>query len=122
MSFAETLTAIDLSRLKERIYSVTERDVADTLAKEHLTVADFPVLIAPPAAAALEQMAAEARRITLLRFGKTIKLYAPLYISNECVNACIYCGFNVNNTMQRVTLSREDVLREAEALYCQGFR
>ncbi|MCP4717017.1 MAG: radical SAM protein, partial [Deltaproteobacteria bacterium] len=44
------------------------------------------------------------------------------YVSNECVNACIYCGFNVNNTMQRVTLSREDVLREAEALYCQGFR
>jgi 2-iminoacetate synthase len=60
--------------------------------------------------------------MTQQRFGKTIRLFAPLYLSNECINNCTYCGFSRDNPILRVTLSLEDVKREADALKAQGFR
>jgi len=60
--------------------------------------------------------------LTQQRFGKTIRLFAPLYLSNECVNNCAYCGFSRDNPILRVTLSIEEVLREAQELKAQGFR
>ena len=111
-----------MSQIKESIYSVSEQDVVSTLRKKHHGVEDFPVLISPAAAPFLEKIAAIARKTTLLRFGKTVKLYAPLYISNECVNACAYCGFSVRNEIDRKTLKMEEVLKEAEIIYNHGFR
>ena len=122
MTFAEVLQTIDPVLLKDKIYAVSEYDVTKTLRKKSHTVSDFPVLISPAATPFLEKMAAAARRTTLLRFGRTIKLYAPLYISNECINACKYCGFNAANRIARITLTKEEVYREAEALHQQGFR
>jgi len=122
MFFSDILQKLDLSQIKDSICSVSEQDVLNNLGKKHYSIKDFPVLISPAAAPFLEKMAAIAQQITFLRFGKTVKLYAPLYISNECVNACAYCGFNVNNKIERVTLNKEEVLNEAEALYNQGFR
>jgi 2-iminoacetate synthase len=60
--------------------------------------------------------------LTQQRFGKVIRLYAPLYLSNECINNCSYCGFSRDNAILRVTLSVEEVVREARALAEQGFR
>src|SRR5207302_1268468 len=56
------------------------------------------------------------------RFGKVMRLFAPLYLSNECINNCKYCGFSRDNPILRVTLTVEDVRREARALLAQGFR
>ncbi|MBN2106631.1 MAG: 2-iminoacetate synthase ThiH [Deltaproteobacteria bacterium] len=122
MSFLQTITALDPEQLKQRIYAVTELEVQRVLAKRTLTVDDFPALISPAAAPSLERMAALSRKITRLRFGSVMKLYAPLYVSNECVNACLYCGFNVQNRLARVTLTRDEVLREAKAIHRLGFR
>ncbi len=60
--------------------------------------------------------------MTQQRFGKVIRLFAPLYLSNECINNCSYCGFSRDNPILRVTLSLEEVKREAAALKEQGFR
>ncbi len=60
--------------------------------------------------------------MTQQRFGKVVRLFAPLYLSNECVNNCAYCGFSRDNPILRVTLSVEEALREARALRDQGFR
>jgi 2-iminoacetate synthase len=60
--------------------------------------------------------------MTQQRFGKVIRLFAPLYLSNECINNCKYCGFSRDNPILRVTLTVEDVCREARALLEQGFR
>ncbi len=60
--------------------------------------------------------------MTQQRFGKVIRLFAPLYVSNECINNCSYCGFSRDNAILRVTLSIEEVLREARELKQQGFR
>jgi hypothetical protein len=41
--------------------------------------------------------------LTQQRFGKVIRLFAPLYLSNECINNCQYCGFSRDNPILRVT-------------------
>lgn len=71
----------------------------------------------------LEAMAREARTVTRRNFGRTMRLFAPLYVSNECVNNCQYCGFSRDNpNILRVTLTVEQVVREARHLAAQGFR
>jgi len=68
----------------------------------------------------LESMAQKARELTLKHFGRTILLYVPLYLNNECDNQCVYCGFT--NNKQATMLSVKQVLAEAELLYQKGFR
>jgi len=82
----------------------------------------FEQLVAPKSDAGLESMAQQARRITRRNFGKTMRLFAPLYLSNECINNCQYCGFSRDNPILRVTLTVDQVRREAEHLAAQGFR
>ncbi|QQR80356.1 MAG: radical SAM protein [Deltaproteobacteria bacterium] len=61
-------------------------------------------------------------RSHLQRFGKTIQLYAPLYLSNECVDTCTYCGFSRENRIERKTLTPDEVLSEAQFLIHQNFQ
>jgi 2-iminoacetate synthase len=71
----------------------------------------------------LEAMAREAQQITRRNFGRTMRMFAPLYVSNECVNNCSYCGFSRDNaSIARVTLTVDQVVREARHLAEQGFR
>jgi 2-iminoacetate synthase len=78
-------------------------------------------LLSPAAEQYLEQMASQSRRLTIQRFGRTIKLYAPLYLSNYCQNSCLYCGFNTNNSFARKRLTIEEAIDEANILASQGF-
>lgn len=73
-------------------------------------------------AAELEQLARQARITTRKHFGRAMRLFAPLYISNECINNCQYCGFSRDNPILRVTLQPEEVEQEAEHLHHAGFR
>ena len=83
----------------------------------------FAALLEPKAPAVLESMARESQLITRRHFGRTMRLFAPLYVSNECVNNCNYCGFSRdNNSILRVTLTIDQVVREAQHLVAQGFR
>jgi 2-iminoacetate synthase len=120
--FETLLNAVDRQRLQNNIYTASTADVERVLQKQHCAQEDFPVLISPAAADFIETMATRSRQITALRFGKTVRMYAPLYISNECVNACAYCGFNVHNATPRTTLNLNEVLAEADILHKQGFR
>ncbi len=70
----------------------------------------------------LAALAAEAQRITRHHFGNAMRLFAPLYLSNECVNICKYCGFSRDNPIWRVTLTPDQVQTEADHLHAQGFR
>lgn len=70
----------------------------------------------------LEELAERARTETRKNFGRTMRLFAPLYLSNECVNSCRYCGFSKENPIRRVTLRPEEVEVEAKHLAKQGFR
>lgn len=82
----------------------------------------FAALLEPKAPAQLEAMVRESRALTRRNFGRTMRLFAPLYVSNECVNNCQYCGFSRDNPILRTTLTIEQVITEARHLVAQGFR
>jgi 2-iminoacetate synthase len=82
----------------------------------------FEHLIASKSDKQLEAMAQTSRALTLQNFGRTMRLFAPLYLSNECINNCQYCGFSRDNPILRVTLSVDEVMAEAQHLARQGFR
>ena len=79
-------------------------------------------LMSPKAQNYLEQMAQRARQITRQRFGNTIQLYAPLYVSNFCVNNCPYCAFNRQSDVPRNRLTIDQACKEADILASEGFR
>jgi 2-iminoacetate synthase len=82
----------------------------------------FASLLEPNDKAQFERMAQEARELTGQNFGRTMRMFAPLYLSNECINNCRYCGFSRDNPILRVTLTVEQVVAEARYLAAQGFR
>ena len=95
----------------------------DSLAlKKSALLRRFEQLLAPKTDEELESMAQTARAITLRNFGRTMRLFAPLYLSNECINNCRYCGFSRDNPILRVTLTVEEVALEAQHLVDAGFR
>jgi len=96
--------------------------VAESLGRNGLTLADFAGLISPAGAGLLEPMCRRSQALTQQRFGRVIRLFAPLYLSNECINNCKYCGFSRDNAILRVTLTVEEVVREAQSLKEKGFR
>jgi len=99
-------------------------DVETALASQRGLPSDFAALISPSANAPhyLEAMAQRAHELTVQHFGRVIRFFAPLYLSNECVNDCQYCGFSKKNRIQRVTLTEEEILEEARYLRREGFR
>jgi 2-iminoacetate synthase len=122
VSFASIFESLRLEELVQRSREATLVAARESLAKPRLSLADFANLLSPAAAGLLEPMSRRAQQMTRQRFGKVIRLFAPLYLSNECINNCKYCGFSRDNPILRVTLSVEEVRREAGALLAEGFR
>jgi 2-iminoacetate synthase len=120
-TFKSVFNQYDWNTIKSKIYSTTAQDVAYALAKSKRNLDDFLTLIAPAAQPYLEQMAQMAHELTKKRFGKTIQMYAPLYLSNECQNICTYCGFSLDNKIKRKTLTEIEINLEIEALKKAGF-
>lgn len=87
-----------------------------------LSEEQFYVLASKVADPLLEEMAVLARNITLQRFGRTILLYSPLYLSNVCYSKCTYCGFGFGNDIRRRTLTPEEIIADAEVIHAQGIR
>ncbi|MCM1355119.1 MAG: 2-iminoacetate synthase ThiH [Staphylococcus sp.] len=114
--FSDELKKYDWDETTRFIQSRTTAHVEAALRKENLSVEDFMALISPAAEPYLEQMARLSHRYTLERFGKTISMYIPMYVSNACTNHCVYCGFNHSNPLERVTLTMEQVKAECEAI------
>src|SRR2546423_12537081 len=104
-------------------YLVIFTGILDNLPLEKSeTVRSFSALIAPKKSAELDRLAARARALTRQHFGRTMRLFAPLYLSNECINSCRYCGFSRENPILRVTLSVDEVVKEGRHLLAAGFR
>lgn len=82
----------------------------------------FQRLLRPMGSNDLERIASQSAAITRQHFGRTIRLFAPLYLSNECINNCSYCGFSRDNPILRVTLNVDQVVAEARHLAALGFR
>ena len=96
--------------------------IVSALASPSPELAAFRRLIDPCSDTALEEMARRSVALTRRYFGRTMRMFAPLYLSNECVNNCAYCGFSRDNAILRVTLEIEQVAAEARHLAAEGFR
>ena len=116
------LLRYDFEDLRRRIYAQTAEDVERALTEAYRTTEDFIALVSPAAVPYLEVMAREAHRLTIERYGKTLQLYLPLYLSNICSNSCVYCGFSKENKIRRRQLTLSEIDREVEAIKRLGFR
>ena len=117
------LDEFQIAELTKFADKATAADVEAALTQNG-SLDSFAALISPSASEPhyLEQMARRAHELTVRYFGRVIRLFAPLYLSNECVNVCKYCGFSRDNPILRVTLTPEQVLAEAQFLREEGFR
>lgn len=120
-SFKDIFEQYDWDEVKDRIYNTKPSDVLRALNSNRRTIEDFMALVSPVAANYLEEMAAKSREISKKRFGNTVQMYAPMYLSNECNNICTYCGFSLDNDVKRRTLSGTEILTEGLAIKELGY-
>jgi len=109
---------------RDALQSVTADDVQTELATEpgRYTPAGLGAFVSPAAEDFLEDMAQLAHRLTVQRFGRTIQLYAPLYLSNFCEGTCLYCGYKAGNEFERTRLTIDQAIDDANILASEGFR
>jgi 2-iminoacetate synthase len=122
MSFVGEFDGLPLDALLAESQEASAAEAGGSLVKPNLSLRDFARLISPAAGGLLEAMGRRSQALTRQRFGRVIRFFAPLYLSNECINNCRYCGFSRDNAILRVTLSVAEALEEARALRRQGFR
>lgn len=122
-TFLEELRSRDLHAVANSAISATPADAERILSCGFAeTLEDLAVLISPAAKPFLEDMARISASITEKYFGRTMRLFAPLYVGNECVNNCVYCGFARRHHIDRKTLSLDEVAEEIRAIHNLGFR
>jgi 2-iminoacetate synthase len=109
---------------QKQLDEVKGRDVEQALATSAGSYSSEKLLalISPAAEDYLEEMAQSAQQLTIQRFGRTIRLYAPLYLSNYCINNCRYCGFNKENKSERRRLTIEQAVNEADVIASENLR
>lgn len=120
---------IDDERL-ERLLGLASPDpvemrdiIARSLAKEALSVEQTAVLLRAREPALRAEVMAAARQLKETVYGNRIVLFAPLYVGNECVNDCAYCGFRRSNPdAVRATLDRDQLRRQVAALEREGHK
>ncbi|AWB65770.1 2-iminoacetate synthase ThiH [Saccharobesus litoralis] len=125
-SFYQTSQLINWQQLNQQILATKKADIESIIVQAKsglgLSLDQFAALISPAAQAYLPQMAQVSQQLTQQRFGKTIQLYIPLYLSNWCSNVCTYCGFSANNKVRRNALTPEQILAEAKAILAKGYQ
>jgi len=122
VSFIDHFARLPLSGLRASSLGADCAEARHVVALNEFSLKDFACLISPASSEYLEELARKSSFITKQRHGKTIRLFAPLYLSNECVNNCSYCGFSRDNSILRTTLSVSETAKEAQKLKLKGFR
>ncbi len=122
MSFLETLNKWSSFNFSGYLESISDEDILRSIRKENPSELDFINLLSDKALPHLEEMAVRARSLTIQFFGRTVQLYIPLYISNYCINACAYCGFNSVNNIGRTRLTAGEIEKNAQAISKTGIK
>ena len=122
--FSHHLKSHDWGSHSSQLINIGAKQIENALSREGKGgLDDLKALLSPLAGKQyLEEMAQLSSSITRKRFGKAVRLFAPLYLSNECNNVCDYCGFSMHNKIDRKTLSDLEILREAGILKRFGFK
>jgi 2-iminoacetate synthase len=116
---------------EEKIYSLLGRktpdkyEVREILSKASaisgLEAEEVAALLQVTGTDLLADIYSSARTTKEKIYGKRVVLFAPLYVTNECVNNCLYCGFRAGNTLlKRRTLTADEVVQQAKILTGKG--
>jgi 2-iminoacetate synthase len=122
MSFTTVFNTLPVEAWLRHATEASTASVRESLARSTVSIPDFARLLSPAAGEQLEQLGRRSQALTRQRFGRVIRMFAPLYLSNECINNCRYCGFSRDNPILRVTLTLDELRHEVRALRAQGFR
>lgn len=88
-----------------------------------LTHREASVLLACDDPEILDKIYALAEEIKLAYYGNRIVIFAPLYLSNYCINGCVYCPYHIKNkNIPRKKLTQEEVRQEVIALQDMGHK
>ena len=123
MSFFDEISKVDIDKFRPLVDSRTDADVERALSKSgSLDVEDFAALISENARIHyLKDMAQMSMQLTRRRFGRTVNMYLPLYLTNLCTNKCKYCGFSSANKFKRTVLTLDEIREECEAINKLGY-
>ena len=122
MSFSSIFKELDIKSIKQQSLDTTSSEISNILNKESWGMDDFLKLISPAAEKNLEQITRVSHNITKQRFGNTMQIYIPMYLSSYCQNTCTYCGFNSKNIVKRTKLTKEEIQKEASIIKQKGFK
>ena len=122
-TFYDLFKNFSWNEIKNKIYSCDHNSVEAALRKNsRLDISDLIALLSPAAADYLDMMKEKSSLLTRKRFGNTIQMFSPMYVSNECQNICTYCGFSLSNKIPRLTLSMSEVKEEIKIIKSMGFK
>lgn len=119
---AEVLDSISEAKKLVRNKAEVERILDKASKYKGLTHREVAVLLEVDDDETLEKMYKVARDIKEEIYGKRIVLFAPLYLSNYCVNNCKYCGYKCSNNISRRKLTQDEVRAEVRALEAMGHK
>ncbi len=120
--FSEQFNPSHIENLVSQSLLTTPQEAEETINKTNYKLSDLPALLSPAAEKQIETLAQKSQTLTRNRFGNTIQLFIPMYLSNECYNTCTYCGFSMEHTFKRKTLTTEEIRKEAEIISQKGFK
>ena len=119
----EILDTLEYARQHKSDRELIEKIIDKAAELKGITHREASVLLACDIEELNEKMFSLARSIKQKIYGKRIVFFAPLYLSNYCVNSCVYCPYHVKNKhICRKKLSQEDVKNEVIALQDMGHK
>lgn len=119
---AEVLESIEQGAKSAKDAAQVDRILKKAQMREGLTHKEAAVLLAVDDDNILEKIYSAAKTLKEEIYGKRIVLFAPLYLSNHCVNNCAYCGYKCSNKIPRKQLSQEQLREEIIALEAMGHK
>ncbi|WP_368236344.1 [FeFe] hydrogenase H-cluster radical SAM maturase HydG [Clostridium perfringens] len=104
---------------KELVREIIEKSKS----AEGLTPKETAVLLNLEDKELIEEMFKAARQVKEKLYGKRLVVFAPLYVSNYCVNNCTYCGYkHCNDELKRKKLNKEQLIEEVKVLESLGHK
>ncbi len=122
MDDAEIRATLQEARAQSAIPGRIESLLEKAARCEGLSHREAAVLLEAESEADLAKIHALARWIKEKIYGKRIVMFAPLYLSNHCVNNCAYCGYRCSNSIPRRRLGQDELRAEVRALEAMGHK
>ena len=117
ISHEEILSTLEYAEQNKNNVELIDKIIEKAKLLKGLTHREASVLLACEIPEKIEQVYALAEQIKKDFYGNRIVMFAPLYLSNYCVNGCVYCPYHYQNrTIARKKLTQEEVKREVIAL------